>query len=147
MAIGAVVIPIVCGVLCGVWDKGSLIVYKEVIDKEAYGYAYRYSLISMKEAFSSLAVFSVMIIYIIIGALLWRYIKMYVTDEYKKKSRYLFVVMSGMWIINIFQEFVPLNTFLHGDLAFSKSAGFFWLVPIIMILSMGQDDTGKRVAF
>lgn len=141
MPIVSVILPMLGALLCKVWDVKSLTVYSASISE----YAYRCTFVGLEKAFSGVAVIAVIALYLIIGCLLWKYIQTHVMYENKKRARFLYAAMMITWAINVIIELVAIDIFIYHELPFSSYGSFFWLVPIIVIIKLGQTDMRENV--
>lgn len=140
MPIGAVVIPLIFGLMYDVFNMSPFLIYEKITEGLGYKYAYRYPLISMQQEFSVLPIVLVLILEFFICYLLKVYIKKYVVDAYKQRANFLCDVIAIMCIYNTILDLLPFETLLYGSVPFSTSESFVYLVPILMILMLGQKE-------
>lgn len=133
------VIPVLCGILYGMFQKTmSFRIMEYYAERQEYKYVYRFPLLSMQESFSTLAVLLVMVGYILIICLLKKYIKLFVNNEYKKRAYFFYYV----WIasmLGVILELLPFQTNIYGGTPFATNEGFVVVIPIILILLLGKD--------
>lgn len=140
MPIGAVAIPVICGLKYGVFNMSPFVIYEKISEALEYKYAYRYPLISMQHEFSVLAVVLVILLAAFICYLLKVYIKKYVIDAYKIRANFLCSVIIVIWGIGIILDLMPYETLLFGSAPFSTNESFICLVPILIILMLGKKE-------
>ena len=140
MPIGAVAIPVICGLRYGVFNMTPFVIYEKIAEAQEYKYAYRYPLISMQHEFSVLAVVLVISLEVLICYLLKVYIKKYVIDAYKMRANFLCSVITAMWGIGIILDLMPFETLLFGSTSFSTNESFICLIPILIILMLGKKE-------
>lgn len=138
MPIGALVIPVIFGFMYDVFNMSPFLIYEKITEGLGYKYAYKYPLVSMQQDFSVFPIILVIILELLICYLLKEYIKKYVVDAYKQQANFLCGVMAIMCIYNTILDLLPFETLLYGSVPFSTSESFVCLVPILMILMLGQ---------
>lgn len=140
MPIGAVVIPVFFGFMYDVFNMSPFLIYEKITEGLGYKYAYKYPLISMQQEFSVLPIVLVIILEFLICYLVKEFIKKYVEDAYKQRANFLCGVTAIMCIYNTILDLLPFETLLYGSVPFSTSESFVCLVPILMILMLGQKE-------
>jgi len=139
LPIATIIISLLSGVAYNLYTDKIFHVYESGIDASANKFAYRYPLISLHQEFTIIAVFLVIVLELLVCFLLGIYIKKYVQDAYKKRANVLYVIMSGMWIVEIVFDLLPYEILAFGSTPFSTNEGYLYLVPIIIIFSLAKE--------
>ena len=137
LSIGVGLIPVAC---CVFQKMMPLSINEYYAQKQEFRYVYRYPLLSMKEAFSMVAVLLVIAIYVALGCVLWKYIKLFVCEAYKKRAKFFFYVVALISVVGTVLDVLPFESNVYGAAPFSTSEGFLVLIPIVMILLYGKAE-------
>lgn len=137
-----IVISILSGVAYNLLTDKLFHIYKTSIDINANMFAYAYPLISLKHEFSIGAVILVIVLEILICCLLGSYVKKYVGIVYKQRASVLYIIMAGMWTIDIILDLLTIDILHYGSTPFATNQGFVYLVPIIIIFSLADKSNG-----